>query len=107
MPAGTRLVHPRALDLDDLLSVLKSVGIHVEGEDTLRDMAKHSNDWCDTVLNLALAGRKYGVRFIRPPSGGFSAQGLVEQLQAFPFVNDSARLAFVRNILPAGDRQVE
>ncbi|CAB3920079.1 Uncharacterised protein [Achromobacter xylosoxidans] len=100
MPQGVRFMHPRALDLADLLSLLKGCGVRIEGEDTLRTMLEIVNDWCSLLVRVSAPGNKIGVRFTRPADGGPTEHGLVEQLRAFPFADDVARRAFIRNILP-------
>ncbi|MFY2610581.1 hypothetical protein [Achromobacter ruhlandii] len=101
MPSGTRFIHPRALDLDDLLSALQTAGVQVQGEPMLRQILDLdlTNDWCGVLVGLARNGRKNGVRFIRAAAGGPSDRDLVEQLRAFPFADDEARRDFVRNII--------
>jgi DNA-binding XRE family transcriptional regulator len=99
MPQGMRIMHPRALDLDDLLSLLKGCGVQIEGEDTLRGVLEIVSDWCGMLVRMSAPGNKTGVRFTRPAEGGPTERGLVEQLRAFPFADDAARRAFIRNIV--------
>lgn len=101
MPAGTRFIHPRALDLDDLLEALQAAGVQVHGEPVLRQILDLdlTKDWCGVLVGLARNGRKDGVRFTRPVADGPSDRDLVEQLRAFPFANDAARSEFVRNVV--------
>lgn len=102
MPAGTRVIHPRALNLDDLLEELKGAGVQVQGEPVLRQILDLdlTNDWCGVLVGLARTGRKNGVRFMRSAAGGPSENDLVERLRDFPFADDEARRVFVRNIMP-------
>lgn len=102
MPAGTRFIHPRALNLDDLLAELQGAGVQVQGEPVLRQILELdlTNDWCGVLVSLARSGRKNGVRFMRSAAGGLSESDLVERLRDFPFADDEARRAFIRNILP-------
>lgn len=101
MPSGTRFIHPRALNLDDLLATLQGAGVQVQGEPMLRQILELdlTNDWCGVLVGLARNGRKNGVRFLRPATGGSSDSDLVDQLHAFPFAHDEARRDFVRNII--------
>lgn len=102
MPSGTRFIHPRALNLDDLLAELQAAGVQVQGEPVLRQILELdlTNDWCGVLVGLARSGRKNGVRFMRSAAGGLSEHDLVERLRDFPFADDAARRAFVRNIVP-------
>lgn len=101
MPAGARFIHPRALDLDDLLATLQAAGVQVQGEPMLRQILDLdlTNDWCGVLVGLARTGRKNGVRFTRVAAGGPADHDLVEQLRDFPFADDNARRAFVHNII--------
>lgn len=101
MPSGTRFIHPRALNLDDLLAELQGAGVQVQGEPVLRQILDLdlTNDWCGVLVGLARTGRKNGVRFMRSAAGGPSESDLVERLRDFPFADDEARRVFVRNIV--------
>lgn len=101
MPSGTRFIHPRALNLDDLLATLQEAGVQVQGEPVLRQILELdlTNDWCGVLVGLARSGRKNGVRFMRAASGGPADHDLVELLRDFPFADDNARRAFVHNII--------
>jgi len=99
MPSGTRAMHPRALDLDDLLSLLESAGVQIEGAETLREVIEPGEDWCETLRDIATSGRYDEVRFTPPANRCPSERVMLEQLRAFPFANDSSRKLFVRKIL--------
>ncbi|WP_041657715.1 MULTISPECIES: helix-turn-helix domain-containing protein [Achromobacter] len=102
MPTGTRVVHPRARsDVNALFDILKSANVRIENEPALRQVLEVSEDWCEVLVNLARAGRKQGIRFLRPAGAGPDFENdMLAVLQRFPFSCDKARRAFVLNMMP-------
>ncbi len=91
-------------DFQDFIDQLRAVGVHVDGEDQLdaEQAAAGSRGWVAVVTELALNGRKRGVRFVRAQAVQPTDEQLQRIVRGYPFSDQQAR-TFIRNVVgPVG-----
>lgn len=69
----------------DFVDQLKVAGVTIEGEAAFAAKVNAADNWTKEVANLALIGRKDGIRFTRPSMERPSNEQIAAIVRGYPF----------------------